>query len=569
MGKKSVTQIDKLSKLLKQRIVVIGAGITGYSFAATLVALGVKKFGVADTNAVKIQALREHFPHTTIESVPWDSAHVAQYDLILTSPGLAPHADIFPANAIIWGDYELAWHLNEWEVFGHRKQWIAITGTNGKTTTTMMCETIARRAGLRAASCGNIGTPVLEVLVEQPEIDYFIVEMSSFQLYYAPSFHPHVGVVLNIAHDHIDWHGSFVAYQEAKYQILTGNIGVICLDDPVSASLQPTGKTVHITVAEPPIGGMGIDAEGYLYDNAFSTPGTQILHKNEVKPLSPAGWTDALAASALMRSVGVSTEHIAQGLRDFSPAMHRGETVGYVDSIPCIDNSKATNPHAAMSAIADTAHMYPDHKQILIVGGQLKGADVTEFAAMAAKYAGGVVAFGQDVDILKETFSRTLSHLPVFYIYPRSETPPVEFPVLASIDAANTSPSSKGKKKEAKQHKHTSPPGSLHHPSITDIKALGDIWEIKEIHDHSIATDPAHKHNSVDVYISLADFTPEIITSIVVKIAVLQARLVSPAVVLLAPAAASLDLYNSYGQRGELFARCIARAGANNTSDIG
>lgn len=172
-----------------------------------------------------------------------DAAHavdrIADFDLVVTSPGFAPTAAVPAAAAAagvpIWGDVELAWRLDRAGRFGPPRQWLVVTGTNGKTTTTSMLYGMLVAAGRRAVLCGNIGDPVLSRLHEPAEV--LAVELSSFQLHWAPSLAPEAGVVLNVAEDHLDWHGSMAAYAQDKARALTGRVAVAGLDDAVAAAL--------------------------------------------------------------------------------------------------------------------------------------------------------------------------------------------------------------------------------------------------------------------------------------------------------------------------------------------
>ncbi|WP_264000633.1 Mur ligase family protein, partial [Mycolicibacillus trivialis] len=152
---------------------------------------------------------------------------------------LPPSAPVLVAAAAagvpVWGDVELAWRLDTAGVYGPPRRWLAVTGTNGKTTTTAMLHAMLTAAGRRALACGNIGDPVLDVLTRPAEM--LAVELSSFQLHWAPSLRPEAGVVLNIAEDHLDWHGTLEAYAAAKARALTGRVAVAGVDDTRAAAL--------------------------------------------------------------------------------------------------------------------------------------------------------------------------------------------------------------------------------------------------------------------------------------------------------------------------------------------
>ncbi len=164
---------------------------------------------------------------------------ISDYALVVTSPGFQPTTPVLAAAAAagvpIWGDVELAWRLDAAGRYGPPRRWLVVTGTNGKTTTTSMLHAMLTTAGLRSVLCGNIGSPVLDVLDQPTEL--LAVELSSFQLHWAPSLRPEAGVVLNIAEDHLDWHSSMAEYSAAKARVLNGRVAVVGLDDRRAAAL--------------------------------------------------------------------------------------------------------------------------------------------------------------------------------------------------------------------------------------------------------------------------------------------------------------------------------------------
>ena len=196
------------------RILVTGAGITGRSVSAVLEPTGVR-LTICDDDPLALQRL---ITPAKVVTAAEAQTHIGDYDLVVTSPGFAPTAPVLAAAANagvpIWGDVELAWRLDSSGHFGPPRQWLVVTGTNGKTTTTSMLHAMLIAAGRRAVLCGNIGNPVLDVLAEPSEV--LAVELSSFQLHWAPSLRPEAGAVLNVAEDHLDWHGSMAAYASDK-----------------------------------------------------------------------------------------------------------------------------------------------------------------------------------------------------------------------------------------------------------------------------------------------------------------------------------------------------------------
>ena len=303
------------------------------------------------------------------------------YALVVTSPGFPPTAPVLAAAAAagvpIWGDVELAWRLDQAGWFGTPKRWLVVTGTNGKTTTTSMLHAMLVAAGRRALLCGNIGNPVIDMLAEPAEL--LAVELSSFQLHWAPSLRPEAGAVLNVAEDHLDWHGSMDAYARDKARALNGRVAVVGLDDPVAAGLLEHAAApvrVGFRLGDPAAGELGV-RDGALIDNAFAD-GLVLADAATIPVPGPIGVLNALAAAALARAVDVPAEAIADALTSFHLGPHRAEVVAEVDGVTYVDDSKATNPHAAHASIA----AYP--RVVWIAGGLLKGASVDDLV-----YPGG------------------------------------------------------------------------------------------------------------------------------------------------------------------------------------
>ncbi len=363
------------------RVLVTGAGITGRSVSAVLEPTGVR-LTICDDDPLALQRLiTPAAVVTTDEAV----AHIADYALVVTSPGFPPTAPVLAAAAAagvpIWGDVELAWRLDRAGWFGAPRRWLVVTGTNGKTTTTSMLHAMLVAAGRRAMLCGNIGNPVVDMLAEPAEL--LAVELSSFQLHWAPSLRPEAGVVLNVAEDHLDWHGSMDAYARDKARALNGRVAVVGLDDPVAAGLLEDADAavrVGFRLGDPAVGELGV-RDGALVDNAFAD-GLLLAGTESIPVPGPIGVLDALAAAALARAVDVPAEAIAEALAAFHLGPHRAEVVAEVDGVTYVDDSKATNPHAAHASIA----AYP--RVVWIAGGLLKGASVDDLVSRVGQSTG-------------------------------------------------------------------------------------------------------------------------------------------------------------------------------------
>jgi UDP-N-acetylmuramoylalanine--D-glutamate ligase len=389
------------------KVLVAGARVTGRAILAALTPLGARTTLTDDGPSMLTEFARKG---VAVIDAANAAERIADFDLVVTSPGLPPTAPVLAAAAAagvpIWGDVELAWRLDNSGHFGPPRRWLVVTGTNGKTTTTSMLHAMLVAAGRSALLCGNIGDPVLDVLDQQAEL--MAVELSSFQLHWAPSLRPEAGVVLNVAEDHLDWHGSMDAYARDKARVLDGRVAVVGLDDPVAAGLLSTaGAAVRVgfRLGEPGPGELGV-RDGMLVDNAFGDD-VPLADAASITVAGPVGVLDALAAASLARAVDVPPEAIAAALAGFKAGSHRSQVVGEVDGVAYVDDSKATNPHAAQSSIT----AYP--RVVWIAGGLLKGASVDELIAAVANRLVGAVLIGRDRTLIRDALSRHAPDVPV------------------------------------------------------------------------------------------------------------------------------------------------------------
>jgi UDP-N-acetylmuramoylalanine--D-glutamate ligase len=388
-------------------VLVAGARVTGRALLAALTPLGARITLTDDSPS----ALQTYAQNGVAVIDPANAAvTITDYDLVVTSPGFAPTAPVLAAAAAagipIWGDVELAWRLDNSGRYGPPRRWLVVTGTNGKTTTTSMLHAMLVAAGRRALLCGNIGDPVLDVLDQQAEL--LAVELSSFQLHWAPSLRPEAGVVLNVAEDHLDWHGTMDAYARDKARVLHGRVAVVGLDDPVAAGLLSTAAApvrVGFRLGEPAPGELGV-RDGVLIDNAFGDQ-VALAQAASIPVAGPVGVLDALGAAALARAVAVAPQAIADALAGFRVGRHRAEVVDVVDGVTYVDDSKATNPHAALASIA----AYP--RVVWIAGGLLKGASVEELVGAVANRLVAAVLIGRDRSIIRDALSRHAPDVPV------------------------------------------------------------------------------------------------------------------------------------------------------------
>ncbi|MFI7442077.1 UDP-N-acetylmuramoyl-L-alanine--D-glutamate ligase [Nonomuraea indica] len=328
----------------------------------------------------------------------------------LVTTGWAPHhplvAAALAAGVEVVGEVELAWRLRP----AGAAPWLALTGTNGKTTAVRMLTAILRAAGREAVAVGNVGVPVIQAVTEP--YDVLAVELSSFQLHWSSSLAPHAAAILNVAPDHLDWHGSMDAYAEAKGRIYerAGTV-VHNADDPEATRLAaPYPGAVGFTLGVPRPGQLGV-VEDLLVDRAFVADPVEAAEElatlADVRPLAPHNVANALAAAALARSLGVPAAAVRQGLRDFTPDPHRLAHVERIGEVDYVDDSKATNPHAAAAALSAYRSI------VWIAGGQLKGADVDDLVRRAAPRLRGVVLLGADRARIAEALARHAPNVPV------------------------------------------------------------------------------------------------------------------------------------------------------------
>lgn len=325
-------------------------------------------------------------------------------DLVVASPGIRPDsALIASARALgvpLVSEMELAYRLSE-------ATWVAITGTNGKTTTTALVTHLLREAGMVAEPAGNIGPAAVGVACELGDAGIVVAEVSSFQMVFADTFHPRVAALLNITPDHIDYHGSLEAYAAEKAKVFArqvpGDTAVIDIDDPGSAAyadpVEARGITVRrVSRMERPAGG------------AYLVGSTLVLEEHgeehallDVASLGIRGdhnVSNALAGAACARAAGASIEAIAAGLASFHPIEHRLEPAGIVDGVEYFNDSKATNPDAVLKALT----AFGDRPLVVLLGGRNKGVDMHPLAHAVAARSTDVVVFGEAADEFLEAF---------------------------------------------------------------------------------------------------------------------------------------------------------------------
>ncbi|MER6166563.1 UDP-N-acetylmuramoyl-L-alanine--D-glutamate ligase [Streptomyces violaceorubidus] len=410
------------SELTGKHVTVAGLGVSGVPAATVLHGLGAHVTVVNDGDDERARAQAAQLEALGVTVRLGDGATLPEgTELIVTAPGWKPTKPLFTAagqaGVPVWGDVELAWRLRGLD--GRKAApWLAVTGTNGKTTTVQMLASILKAAGLRTAAVGNIGVSLLDAVTGEEEYDVLAVELSSYQLHWAPSLRAHSAAVLNLAPDHLDWHGSMEAYAADKGRIYEGN-RVACVynvadkatEDLVRAADVEEGcRAIGFTLGTPGPSQLGV-VEGLLVDRAFvedrQKNAQELAEVSDVNPPAPHNIANALAAAGLARAFGVSAAAVRDGLRAFTPDAHRIAHVADVDGVAYVDDSKATNTHATEASLAAYESI------VWIAGGLAKGATFDELVAGAAKRLRGAVLIGADRALIREALARHAPEVPV------------------------------------------------------------------------------------------------------------------------------------------------------------
>jgi UDP-N-acetylmuramoylalanine--D-glutamate ligase len=369
-------------------VVVCGLGVTGRAVVDVVADLGATVTPYDDANGSAPPALHE-------------------VDLIVTSPGLRPSHPLLvgaaSAGVPVWGDVELAWRLTQ-----PPTRWLGITGTNGKTTTTEMLGAMIRTAGVPGGTAGNIGTPVVTAVVARPAPELLAVELSSAQLHWAPSVRCEAAAILNVADDHLDWHGGPEAYAAAKASIWKrGTLAVYNVDDAWSSRLAaaaPDDNRVGFTLGEPADGQVGV-SDGVLVDRALGAG--VLVRATDLQVSGPHNVANALAAAALALAAGLPAEAVRTALREFRTGAHRNVMVATIDGVTYVNDSKATNPHAAAASLSAYPHV------VWIAGGLNKGLAFDDVAREHASRLRAAVLIGTCADELGDALARHAASVPV------------------------------------------------------------------------------------------------------------------------------------------------------------
>jgi UDP-N-acetylmuramoylalanine--D-glutamate ligase len=416
------------------RAVVAGFGVSGFAAADNLTHLGASVTALDESADGKLEKA------TLLEVLGADvrlgtgvTAHLPEdTDVLVVSPGWRPSAPLLvqarERGIPVWGEVELAWRLRDGGPDRQAAPWLAVTGTNGKTTTVQMLDSILRAAGLRSVAAGNVGLPIVEAVMDPTPYDVLAVELSSFQLHYTDSMTAESAAVLNVAEDHLDWYPGptgMADYAADKGRIYAGvqRACVYNAADPETerlvreAEVADGARAIGFTLGMPAVGMVGL-VDDLLVDRAFITErqssAAELCTLDDLPSPAPHVVANALAAAALARAHGISQAAVRDGLRAFRPDGHRIAVVAAATpetgGVAWVDDSKATNPHAALSSLLAFDPV------VWIAGGLAKGARFDDLVEAARLRLRAVVLLGRDRDVIAGALARHAPDVPVILI---------------------------------------------------------------------------------------------------------------------------------------------------------
>lgn len=439
---------DRLSPWGEAHVVVAGLGTSGYAAADGLLDLGahVLVLDDADTEANRDKGTILDVLGAEVRLGPGSTATLPERcDLVVTSPGWRPTVPLLAQAAQrgipVWGEVELAWRMMHPD---RVVPWLAVTGTNGKTTTVNMLESILRAAGLTTSAVGNVGRPIVEAILDEVDYDVLAVELSSFQLHWMHTVALHSAAVLNVHPDHLEWYAhetdpmaAYVADKAKIYQRVTHSC-VYNVAEPVTekmvedAEVTEGARAIGFTLGIPSVSMFGV-VDDLLVDRAFveqrRDSALPVASLTDVHPFAPHNVENALAAAALARSFGVPPQAVGRGLRDLVLGDHRIQTVAERAGVRYVDDSKATNPHAAASS------MRAFDSIVWIAGGQAKGTTFDDLVTTYRHKLRGVVLLGVDREVIRGALARHAPDVPVV-VLDRTDTGAMDEAVRAAAAMA-------------------------------------------------------------------------------------------------------------------------------------
>lgn len=409
------------------RAVVFGLGVSGFSVADTLAELGAKTLVVAEKAEADLLDILDVIgvPHLTGDAAKGIPSEVVEFkpDVIVVSPGVRPQHELLvwaaSQSIAVWVDIDLAWRLRDkTERLAH---WFTVTGTNGKTTTVQLLTAMLNAGGIKAEACGNIGKPILDAIRDPEGFDALVVELSSFQLHYLGQIYPFSSAVLNLADDHLDWHGGFEEYRAAKAKVYENTVAA-CVYNVMDKATEAMVENADVVEGARAIGfTLGIPSRsqiGFVEDILCDRAYLDDRDKNaleiatlediaEIGVMTPHLMANVAAATAMARSAGVEPDRIKHAIRNFTLDGHRIELVAEAGGIRWIDDSKATNPHAANASLASFERV------VWIVGGLLKGVDISDLVERHKASFAAAIVIGSDRTAVLEALATKAPGVPV------------------------------------------------------------------------------------------------------------------------------------------------------------
>ncbi|NYJ01877.1 UDP-N-acetylmuramoylalanine--D-glutamate ligase [Nocardioides thalensis] len=478
MTKPDVTGLGRKDSWEGVKAVVGGFGASGAAAVDNLLHLGADVVALAENakpdileraELLEVLGARIEIHTGATDTLPDDA------DVLIVSPGFRPGSPLVAQaeerGVPVWGEPELAWRLRDPD---NPAPWLCVTGTNGKTTTVQMLESMLRAAGLRAVAAGNVGLPLTEVVMDPEPYDVVAVELSSFQLHYTHSVAAESAAVLNVAEDHVDWHGSMDAYAADKGRIYerVRRACVYNVADPVTealvreADVEEGARAIGFTLGTPSVGMLGL-VDDVLADRAFiddrQHSAAELGTLADLASTAPHFIANALAAAALARAHGISAAAVRDGLRSFVPGGHRIALVGERDGIAWVDDSKATNPHAAQSSLGAYDSV------VWVAGGLAKGARFDDLVQAVRQRLRAAVLIGQDRQLIADALARHAPDVPVIEVT-SGETGPVDgADLMARVVAAARASAQAG-------DTVLLAPGCASMDQFTDYAARGDAF---------------------------------------------------------------------------------------------
>ena len=408
---------------------VVGLGRSGAAAARLLAGVGieVRVTEARDTPALAGVAAELATLGVVTELGGHGEGIAAWAEALVVSPGVPPANPVITAavqrGIPVWSEIELAWRFASVPV-------LAVTGTNGKTTTTTLLASVLQAAGLDAVAAGNIGYPLVDAV--EGSHDVIVCEVSSFQLAFSETFRPSIAIVLNVADDHYDWHAGYDDYLSAKARIgrvqtaedllIAGSADRGALSIAAGAPSRPAafglGDLASVHAAARRLGrplAAAAAVEGGRVVAEGSAGLASIVEVDKIRLVGPHNLENVLAASLAALEWGVAPEVIGAAVAAFSPLAHRSTLIGEIDGVRYIDDSKATNPHATLSALEGLERV------VLIAGGRAKGLDLSVLAEHTHRLA-GVVAMGEATAELEGLFAGRVRFAPAAFVEEAVET---------------------------------------------------------------------------------------------------------------------------------------------------